>query len=31
VAEVLSERQRIPQERVGYELLHRIPRWWDTA
>ncbi|TDO51567.1 uncharacterized protein DUF2220 [Kribbella sp. VKM Ac-2527] len=26
---VLSERHRIPQERVGYEVLLRTPRWWD--
>lgn len=27
--EVLGERQRIPQERVGFELLHATERWWD--
>lgn len=28
---VLSERRRIPQERVGYELLRNVPRWWDCS
>lgn len=26
---VLRERRRIPQERAGYDLLSRTPRWWD--
>jgi hypothetical protein len=28
---VLSERRRIPQERVGYELMRNVPRWWDRS
>jgi hypothetical protein len=27
--EVLAERRRIPQERVGYEQLSATARWWD--
>lgn len=26
---VLRERRRIPQERAGYDLLSRTPRWWE--
>jgi hypothetical protein len=26
---VLRECRRIPQERVGYDLLRRTPRWWE--
>lgn len=26
---VLRERRRIPQERAGYDLLRRTPRWWE--
>lgn len=29
--EVLSERCRIPQERVGYDRLSVSPRWWDPG
>lgn len=29
-AEVLADRLRIPQERVGYERLSATARWWDS-